>query len=38
MAGKAAISGELNDALLAMDLTPLVLADKDAEVLRVKCY
>ena len=32
-ASKAAISGELNDALLAMNLTPLVLSDKDAEVL-----
>ena len=32
-ASQAAISGEFNDALLAMNLTPLVLSDKDAEVL-----
>lgn len=32
-ASAAAISGELNDVLLAMNLSPLIHSDKDAEVL-----
>jgi len=32
-ASNAAISGELNDVLLAMNLSPLIHSDKDAEIL-----
>ena len=32
-ASQAAISGEFNDVLLALNLSPLIHSDKDAEIL-----
>ena len=35
-ASNAALSGELNDVLLALNLSPLVHSDRDAENSRVR--